>query len=315
MNYVILDLEWNTSFSSKRKKYVNEIIEFGAVKTDESMQITDRFSMLITPQIGKKLSTHVQELTHITFDQLESAHNTFSHVAKCFEKFLGDGVLLTWSTSDILALIDNYSYYYHSEKLPFLTKYCNLQSYCEKSLGQYSSSNQLGLSVCCEMLKIDRENFSEHRAADDAELSFYCLKKLYDEPKLRAMTELAKTDEFYRKLTFKNHYLTDINNPNIDKSVMFFDCPQCSRKMTQKTPWALKGKCFAADFACDTCRDEYLGRISFKLRYDETAVKKKLISKEEIKEKQQHIQQEIEKGKEKKARRAVNKAKQNKNIK
>ena len=111
MNYVILDLEWNTAFSHKKKKYVNEIIEFGAVKTDENMEIIDTFSMLITPQIGKKLSSHIQELTHLTNEELTSANNTFSHVIKCFEKFLGTGVLLTWSTSDILTLIENYNYY------------------------------------------------------------------------------------------------------------------------------------------------------------------------------------------------------------
>ena len=87
MNYVILDLEWNTAFSHKKKKYVNEIIEFGAVKTDENMEIIDTFSMLITPQIGKKLSSHIQELTHLTNEELTSANNTFSHVIKCFEKF------------------------------------------------------------------------------------------------------------------------------------------------------------------------------------------------------------------------------------
>ena len=55
MSYVILDLEWNGSYSNKEHRYVNEIIEFGAIKTDENFNITDRFEMLVTPQIGKKL--------------------------------------------------------------------------------------------------------------------------------------------------------------------------------------------------------------------------------------------------------------------
>ena len=32
MDYVILDLEWNTAYSKSAHKFVNEIIEFGAVK-------------------------------------------------------------------------------------------------------------------------------------------------------------------------------------------------------------------------------------------------------------------------------------------
>ncbi len=295
MDYVILDLEWNTSFSNRRKKYVNEIIEFGAVKTDENMQIIDRFSMLITPQIGKKLSTHIQQLTHLTFDQLANANNTFPHVAKCFEKFLGNGVLLTWSTSDILTLIDNYNYYFHSERLPFLTKYCNLQSYCEKYLNKGGGANQLGLASCCEMLGIDKGELSEHRAADDAMLSFYCLKKIYDEQMLRSMTELALTDEFYKKITFKNRFITDINNPNVDKTVMYFDCPKCNKRLTRFTDWQVRGKNFAADFSCPQCSEEYSGKISFKLRYDETVVKKKIAAKKDIENNRRRIEEEKKK--------------------
>lgn len=308
MNYVILDLEWNTSFSNKRKKYVNEIIEFGAVKTDENMEIIDTFSMLITPQIGKKLRSHIAKLTHITNEELFLANNTFSHVVKCFEKFLGKGVLLTWSTSDILTLIENYNYYYHMEKLPFLTKYCNLQTYCEKSLGVYNRSTQLGLSACAQMLEISDDTFSLHRACDDAELSFHCLKKLFDEEKLRQMTELASTNEFYKKITFKTRFLTDLNNPHVDKTQMFFDCPVCNEKMKQKTDWMLKGKSFTSDFWCKSCKEEYLGRISFKLRYEETVVKKKLVSKKELKKEQERIKAEKEKGLAKKQERAKEKA-------
>ena len=39
MNYVILDLEWNAAYSRKLKGYINEIIEFGAVKCDEQLNI------------------------------------------------------------------------------------------------------------------------------------------------------------------------------------------------------------------------------------------------------------------------------------
>ena len=59
MNYVILDLEWNSSYSKKSKGFISEIIEFGAVKFDESFNITGTFSMLVSPQVGKKLSGKV----------------------------------------------------------------------------------------------------------------------------------------------------------------------------------------------------------------------------------------------------------------
>lgn len=304
MNYIILDLEWNTAFSNKKKKYINEIIEFGAVKTDENLEIIETFSMLITPQIGKKLNARIQELTHITDEELSSANNTFTHTLKCFEKFLGTGVLLTWSTSDILVLIENYNYYYHTEKLPFLTKYCNLQAYCEKILEFHKPSAQLGLSACAEMLEINNDCLSMHRAKDDAIMSFYCFKRLFDEQKLRSMTELALTEEFYKKITFKTRYITEINNPNVDRTQMFFNCPKCNEEMQRKSRWTIKGRSFTSKFICKNCKKEFQGKISFKLRYDETLINKKLTPMEEIKKEQKRIKAEKEKAEKLKKQKA-----------
>ena len=77
MSYVILDLEWNGSYSKKIHRYGNEIIEFGAVKIDDYFNIVDTFSMLIKPQIGKKISRHIAKLKHITNDALFDCDNTF----------------------------------------------------------------------------------------------------------------------------------------------------------------------------------------------------------------------------------------------
>lgn len=65
MSFVILDLEWNGSYSTSLHRFVNEIIEFGAVKVDDEFNITDKFSVLIKPQIGKKLCSKVKELTKL----------------------------------------------------------------------------------------------------------------------------------------------------------------------------------------------------------------------------------------------------------
>ena len=70
MEYIVLDLEFNAAYSKTRHRFVNEIIEFGAVKLDEQLNIIDTFSELVTPQISKKLNTHVAALTHITIDEL-----------------------------------------------------------------------------------------------------------------------------------------------------------------------------------------------------------------------------------------------------
>ena len=216
MNFVILDLEWNGAYSKKAKKFVNEIIEFGAVKIDEQFNTIDTFSMLVTPQIGKKLNSRVSELTHITTKELFDSNNTFTHVLSKFKKFLSDSILLTWGTSDILTLIENCKYYLGDSILPFMTTYCNLQAYCEHKLNHTDKSRQMGLSTCAEQLSISTKGLELHRACDDAKLSLKCFKKLYDDRDIREFIEIAN-DEFYRKITFKNSVIYDLRNPLIDK--------------------------------------------------------------------------------------------------
>lgn len=53
MNIVILDLEWNGAYSRRLHGFINEIIEFGAVKLDAQLNITDRFSCFVKPQVTK----------------------------------------------------------------------------------------------------------------------------------------------------------------------------------------------------------------------------------------------------------------------
>ena len=59
MQYIVIDLEWNGSYSKKAHGYFNEIIEVGAVKVDEQMRIMDTFRAAIKPVVSKKLSSIV----------------------------------------------------------------------------------------------------------------------------------------------------------------------------------------------------------------------------------------------------------------
>lgn len=278
MNYVILDLEWNGAYSKKAKKFVNEIIEFGAVKTDEQLNIIDRFSMLVTPQIGKKLNSRVAALTHITDEQLVDSNKTFTHVLSKFKKFLSDSVLLTWGTSDILTLIENCKYYLGESKLPFMTTYCNLQAYCEHCLDHHDKSRQMGLSTCAELLGLSSQGLELHRAYDDAVFSLKCLEKLYDIDKLREFIEIAN-DEFYRKITFKNTVIYDIRNPLIDKKEFYVCCDKCGKKAHRKTKWVTKNRSFRAQFKCYKCKCNFEGRVTFRLKYDGITVDRRIVEK------------------------------------
>lgn len=286
MSYVILDLEWNGSYSKVVHKFVNEIIEIGAVKLDDELNICDTFTMLVSPKIGKKLCSKVKQLTKITNEELKDEGIGFIKAINLFSDFLGDSVLMTWSDSDLHALIENYSYYTGRTHLPFLKKYCNLQAYCENCLDLHDTSCQLGLGACAEMAGVSFSEDDQHRALADVYLTLKCMQAFYSKFPLEPFIMNCESDEFYNKLLFKNHFITDINNPEVDKSQMTFDCENCGEPLQQISKWRLHNKSFTAEFSCKNCNKKYNGRVSFKKKYEGISVKKKLNEKVEKKPEQ-----------------------------
>ena len=89
MQFVILDLEWNTAYSGKLSRFINEIIEFGAVKLNEDLEVVDSFSSLVKPKIEKKLRGRVKTLTNISNEDVAEADG-FEMVCERFTEWVGD---------------------------------------------------------------------------------------------------------------------------------------------------------------------------------------------------------------------------------
>ena len=272
MDFVILDLEWNGSYSKKMKKYINEIFEFGAVRVNDKMEIVDTFSMLIKPQIGKKICDRVKRLTHINTDELSESRNTYNHVVKLFTAFSRNAVIITWGVTDIQTLIANNEYYNKNKTLSFLNEYINLQSYCEMCLKREDASKQMGLATAAELLNVEFDGNSLHNALDDSLLAYKCLKELYDEKKIKRFIQKADGD-FYNRICFKNIFVCDFDNPLIDKRQFYALCPICGRKGRRLNRWQMKNKSFRAVFCCDACKIKFDGRVQFKLKYEGMQVK------------------------------------------
>lgn len=285
MNYIVIDFEFNGAFSKRHHRFFNEIIEFGAVKLDEDLNMIDTFSQLVTPQISKKLNSHVSQLTHIKMTELKESNNTFTHVMSKFKKFLGDGVLLSWGTSDILVLIENCRYFYGEETLPFLKAYCNLQSYCEDVLDYHDRSRQMGLSACAEQLGIGFDDDTLHRALTDAELTSLCFQKLYDPQVFERHMDVCD-ERFYQKIAFKNYNIHDLRDPNVNKKEMFFLCDKCGHRAFRRTKWRVKNKSFRAKFLCFRCRREFEGRITVKKCFDSVKMIKRIAELPDQKQKE-----------------------------
>lgn len=274
MEFVILDLEWNGAYNRRTKGFLNEIIEFGAVKVDENLELLDTFEVLIHPAITKKLSGKIRTLTNITNEDLAAGY-PFMEAVGYFQEWVGDAALLTWGTSDILVLIENFRYFTQEEQIPFLSQYADLQAYCEQAI-RYEKGKQMGLSTAAKLLKIDVTDFDHHRALEDSLLSLRCMQLLYKMEDF--LPFLLKADEeFYRRIQFKTTIVCDLEHPLIKRSDMVFHCDRCGRRAVRQSEWQLKNKSYRAVFLCRSCQYKFYGRVQFKLKYEGMLVKKRIL--------------------------------------
>ncbi len=284
MNYIIMDLEWNNTYCKKKKGFMNEIIEIGAVMLNENLEIVDVFSTFIKAQLGKKLHSRVKELTNITNDDI-STGVPFSQTMAQFRKWSAgsDNVILTWGDTDIRVLIENFKYFNGISFIPFLNNYVNLQKYAQAFMN-ISKADQIGLSAAAEKLGIDVDKYSLHRALDDSLLTADLFRKIYNEHMLASYTLTCDT-AFYSKITFKPKVITDINSPLIDKSKMRCLCDVCGSACERITEWRVINQAFRAVFVCKKCKRKIRFTIRFKEYYDRVDIKSSsvpFIEKKEI---------------------------------
>lgn len=276
MQYIVVDLEWNGSYSKKAHGYFNEIIEIGAVKMNEQMAAVDTFRAAIKPIVSKKLSTIVTDLTNITVEELADG-TTFTEMMRQFSRWMGSepAVILTWSTTDLLVLMENCRFFTGRQEIPFLRYYMDFQVYAQQRMG-VDSSQQLGLARAGEMLGIPEDNMSLHRALDDSKLTAAILQKVYDaESFVPAM--MMVDDEFYKRITFKTIILKDLDDPLVKRSELSFNCPHCGKNMKRKGSWRFRNRAFCAEFSCRCNEMSYSGRVQFKQKYEGVEVRKKLV--------------------------------------
>lgn len=286
MQVVVVDLEWNGSYSKKAHGYFNEIIEIGAVKLDSDMQVVDEFNCQIRPVVSKKLSTIVTDLTHISAEELEDG-TTFAKMMRRFAAWIGTQptAILTWSTTDLLVLMENCRFFYGKQEIPFLGHYMDFQAYAQARM-EVGDGQQLGLAKAGELLGIPEDSLSLHRALDDSRLTAKILQKVV-ERKSFASAILPVDAEFYRRITFKNTIISDIDNPLVKRSELAFDCPECGRELRRRGQWRFRSRAFCAELTCRRCKKDYNARVQFRLKYEGLEVRKRLNEKKPSEEQPQ----------------------------
>ena len=84
-----MDFEMNMPNSKgKKDRFKAEVIAIGAIKYDTKNGKIEKFKSLIKPTINKEVFTHIEELTHITTEDLLTAP-TYENVMREFKSWLG----------------------------------------------------------------------------------------------------------------------------------------------------------------------------------------------------------------------------------
>ena len=267
-----MDLEWNNSFNKVTQKFMNEIIEIGAVKLDENLNEISTFSELVKPVISKKLRSRIKNLTNITNEEVRSG-KPFSKVIEEFEKWVGDeDVVLSWGDTDLRTLLANYKWFLKKENVGFIKKYADLQRYCQCFINM-ENIQQAGLSYAAQCLEIDPDSFPHHRALDDSLLSAECFKKVYNKEKLVDFIKICD-DDFYARLSFHPYVIKNKNDPLIDKNLFNCYCDICGGKVETLKKWKFTNQSFRGVFYCENCNREFRVNLRVKKFYDYIDVKR-----------------------------------------
>lgn len=280
MYYIIFDLEWNNAYNYATKSGMNEIIEIGAVKLDESLEIVDTFKQLIKPQLSKKLTGRFKNLTKITNEEIAEFGIPFKDAINDFKRWSrGKGnVFMSWSNSDLYVLTNNFLNFLGGSNVDFMDKYCDAQKYCmafvPKELNE--NNNQIGLSRCAQMFGIETDTESLHRALADCYLTAECLKKVYDKKKIKEFISSCDAS-FFERLLFKPYLITDINSNSFDVRETEMICPKCQGDLLFASNIEVRNKSFCFATKCNECDKKFWAYIRAKQTYDDVIVSRRFV--------------------------------------
>ena len=176
MNYVVADLEWNRSNTRYRPErngvlLTGEIVEIGAVRVTENMEILEQYCEFVKPECFLKMNGDVKDLTDITNEMIHSGR-PFKKVITEFLSWCREDALLTWSENDITMIEENMLF--HGMSIDSLPDCYDVQLLFDDQITQEGRSFALSYA----MWKFDIKPERTHDALNDAINTVEVLKRL-----------------------------------------------------------------------------------------------------------------------------------------
>ena len=269
MQYIVIDLEWNQpmSYQSRVFKAVGdqlmfEMIQIGAVKLDQDMQIVDTLSLPIRPVHYVKIHPRIKRMTQLDDETLEDAP-TFLKAMEQFSAWCGeDYLLLTWGCDDVSVLKQNMDFHQCSLQLPPL---CDIQRLFSDVFEM--GKDRKGLKAAMDFLQIEaHEDKSFHNALHDAYYTALVFSRLPEkEAVLRYVQQPRKLlhVERARRMSTPAASFDSVRSALDAEVVQQPKCPMCGQKTKLEAPYVPQSP--DKYVALARCRDH--GTLFVRLRF------------------------------------------------
>ncbi len=246
MDYIVFDLEWNQCPNGKRRSNSRlpfEIIEIGAVRVNERLEITDSFHRLIKPYVYKWIHNSIHDVIHMNMEDLSDGI-PFPDAVQQFLRWCGNDYLFcTWGPHDVMELQRNMDFY---RLLPLIrgpVTYLDVQKIF--SLSQKEPAVRCSLEHAIDVLSLEKgQDF--HRALADASFTADVLTHL-DKKLFLPNTSLdiyqhpegpeGKTiygPYYIRYISGEFHSRDQVMH---DKEMTVVRCPLCHQSLKRKVRW------------------------------------------------------------------------------
>ena len=236
MQYIVLDLEWNQPVSYQSSAYrkvgdrlLFEVIQFGAAKLDEQLNIVDTISIPVHPTHYLTIHPRVKRMTGLTQEVLCDAPD-FVEGCNQFLDWCGeDCAFLTWGCDDVSVLQQNVDFFRVERELP---KMYDIQRLYAAVVGK---SGQTALKTAMEALEVEVEEDREfHNAMHDA----YYTARVFQ--KMPAPLDVFKYEEQPRKLVHnerRSRFRITDTVPSVTEALeseklLTPACPTCNQPTT-----------------------------------------------------------------------------------
>lgn len=249
VQYIVLDLEWNQCPPGKEAETETEdlpceVIEIGAVKLNEKLEIIEEYSEVIKPVVYRQMHPVCMEVTGISERDLERGVS----FPRAFADFLAwceeDYMFCTWGSSDLTELQRNLRYHGIRSPFPFPFYYYDVQKLFSLSCEDGRSRKALHHAV--EALQIEEKEVY-HRACSDAWYTAKVLSKIdFDRVKDRISVDYFRVPEKRSeeiRLVFDT-YSKEISSAFSSREQLMADsrllttrCHKCGRNAKKHIRW------------------------------------------------------------------------------